>query len=122
MLESRAREGDEAGLTRESCAMIVGRMSKNASRLSYELRKKGIFLVKVEGEGTDKPAAKMERLVLPAPIAPGKKWSERRGKTSLERTVRSAGKPCKAASRSFGDCLVIAVAEKEDALLGLKVG
>lgn len=121
VVESRAREGDDPGLTRESCTMIVNRMPKNASRLSYELRKTGIFMVSVGAEGGDKPAAKTERLLLPAPIKVGKKWTEKRGKLVLERTVKSAGKPCKAAGRAFGDCLVLAVTEKEKAKVKRKL-
>lgn len=102
--------------------MIVGRMPKNATRLTYELRRAGIFMVKAEAEGSDKPGAAMERLLLPAPIKPGKAWSERRGKLSVERKVKSAGAACKAASRSFGDCLVLAVVEREGKQVKRKYG
>jgi hypothetical protein len=110
VVESNPREGEQPARTRESCTMISGRKAKAPAALTYELRQKGIFLIRAETPG-QKPA-ELERLLLPT-VKKGKSWSEARGKLTLLRTVKSAGSSCKAASRSFGDCLVLTVVEKE---------
>jgi hypothetical protein len=90
--------------------MIAARKAKAPASLSYELRPAGIYMVRAETEG--QKAAVMERLLLPQ-VKKGKTWSEKRGAVLLVRTVKSAGATCKAASRSFGDCLVLKVVERE---------
>lgn len=110
VVESTPREGDLPARTRESCTMISGRKAKAAASLTYELRPTGIYMVRAETEG-QKPAS-LDKLLLP-PIRAGKSWSEPRGRHSQSRTVKSAGSACKAAGRSFGDCLVLQVVELE---------
>jgi hypothetical protein len=110
VVESTPKEEGSPARTRESCTMIAGRKARPPTRLSYELRPSGIFMVEALTEG-QKPAA-MERLLLP-PVRKGKSWSEKRGRSTLVRTVKSAGSSCKAAGRSFGDCLVLKVVERE---------
>ena len=110
VVESLPREGDTPPRTRESCTMISGRKAKAPASLTYELRPSGIFMIKAETEG--QKAALLDRLLLP-PVKKGKSWSEKRGKLTLVRTVKSAGAGCKAAGRSFGDCLVLKTVEKE---------
>ena len=110
VVESTPKEGEQPARTKESCTMISGRKAKAPAALSYELRSSGIFMVKAETQG-QKPA-ELERLLLP-PIKKGKSWSEKRGKLTLVRAVKSAGSSCKAANRSFGDCLVLKVTERQ---------
>ena len=107
VLESRPREGAAAGTMRETCTLIVERKAQTPSRLTYELRPTGIFQTGAQLEGG--AAQRMERLVLPAPLAVGTSWEEERGAARLSRTVKSAGSGCAAAGRRFADCLVLAV-------------
>ena len=110
VVESLPREGDTPPRTRESCTMISGRKAKAPTALTYELRPTGIYMIKAETDG-QKPAL-LDRLLLPL-VKKGKNWSEKRGKLVLVRTVKSAGVGCKAAGRSFGDCLVLKAVEKD---------
>ena len=110
VVESAPREDAMPARTKERCTMIAARKAKAPASLSYELRPAGIFMVRAETEG-QKPAV-MDRLLLPQ-VKKGKTWTEKRGAVQLVRTVKSAGSTCKAASRSFGDCLVIKVVERE---------
>lgn len=112
VIESDPKDGDTAARTRESCTMISGRIAKGGTLLTYELRDGGIYLVEAKSESAAEPV-KMERLLLPAPARKGKSWSDKRGALTLVRTVKSAGKSCKAAMRTFGDCLVLAVVERD---------
>ena len=112
VLESRPRDSLAPGSMKESCTMIVGRKSRPATELTYELRKDGIWNTQVRAEGTPSPLP-VERLVLPAPLKIGASWKEPRGGVELSRTVRSAGGACKAAGRSFADCLVLSVVQKQ---------
>ena len=98
------------GLMKETCSMIVGRKPKPATELTYELRKDGIWNTEVRLEGKPQP---VERLVLPAPLHIRSSWKEPRGGVELDRTVKSAGGSCKAAGRSFADCLVLDVVQKQ---------
>jgi hypothetical protein len=98
------------GLMKETCSMIVGRKPKPATELTYELRKDGIWNTEVRLEGKPQP---VERLVLPAPLKVGSSWKEPRGGVELDRTVKAAGGSCKAAGRSFADCLVLSVVQKQ---------
>jgi len=110
VLESRPRDPATPGSMKESCTMIVGRKAKPATRLTYELRKDGIWNTEVRLEGKPQP---VERLVLPAPLHIRSSWKEPRGGVELDRTVKSAGGSCKAAGRSFADCLVLDVVQKQ---------
>jgi hypothetical protein len=110
VVESTPKEDATAAQTKERCTMIAARKAKTPASLSYELRPAGIYMVRAETEG-QKPAV-MERLLLPA-VKKGKTWSEKRGAVQIVRTVKSAGTSCKASSRSFGDCLVLKVVEKD---------
>ena len=110
VVESSPREEGSAAHTKERCTMIAARKAKVPTSLSYELRLAGIYMVRAETDG-QKPAV-MERLLLPQ-VKKGKTWTEKRGPVQLVRTVKSAGSTCKAASRSFGDCLVLKVVERE---------
>jgi hypothetical protein len=110
VVESAPREDAMPAHTKERCTMIAARKAKPPTSLSYELRGAGIYMVRAETEG-QKPAV-MERLLLPQ-VKKGKTWTEKRGAVQLVRTVKSAGATCKAASRSFGDCLVLKVVERE---------
>jgi hypothetical protein len=112
VLESRARDSLSPGSMRESCSMILGRKAKPATELTYELRKDGIWNVEVRAAGAAKAQA-VQRLVLPAPLRVGATWKEPRGGVELARTVKSAGGSCKAAGRSFADCLVLSVVQKQ---------
>lgn len=112
VLESRPADADTAGTLRESCTMIIARRAKPSTELTYELRKAGIFMVRAKGEGAQEPQT-MDRLVLPAPLRVGAGWRESLGPVALERNVRSAGKSCQAAGRSFADCLVLAVVQRQ---------
>ncbi len=112
VLESRPPEAAAAGTLRESCTMILARRAKPSTELTYELRKAGIFMVRAKSEGAAEPQA-MDRLVLPAPLRVGAGWHESLGPIELERNVRSAGGTCKAAGRSFADCLVLAVVQRQ---------
>ena len=96
---------------KESCTMIVGRKAKPATRLTYEVRKDGIFNTQVEAEGAG--AQPIDRLVLPSPLKIGASWKEPRGGVELDRTVKAAGGSCKAAGRTFADCLVLNVVQKQ---------
>jgi hypothetical protein len=98
------------GLMRETCSMIVGRKPRPATELTYELRKDGIWNTEVRIGGKPQP---VDRLVLPAPLKTGSTWKEPRGGVELDRTVKSAGGACKAAGRSFADCLVLNVVQKQ---------
>jgi hypothetical protein len=111
VIESTPKDGETAARTRESCTMISGRKPKGGTVLTYELRDRGIYMVEAKAEGPAEPV-KLDRLLLPAPARKGKSWSEERGSTHLVRTVKSAGKACKTADRTFGDCLVLAVVEE----------
>ena len=110
VVESRPADATAPGSTRESCTMIVARMPRLATQLTYELRKSGIFMVKAQVAGKDPQT--VDRLLLPGPIAVGRRWSEAAGKNTLDRKVKSVGRSCKAAGRSFGDCLVLAVVQR----------
>jgi hypothetical protein len=112
VLESKPRDSIATGSMKESCTMIVGRKSKPATELTYELRKDGIWNTQVRAEGAPAPQP-VERLVLPAPLKVGASWKEPRGGVELSRTVQSAGGACKAAGRSFADCLVLSVVQKQ---------
>ncbi len=111
VLESRPRDPATPGSMKESCTMIVGRKAKPATRLTYELRKDGIWNTQVEAEGSG--AQPIDRLVLPSPLKVGSSWKEPRGAVELDRTVKAAGGACKAAGRSFADCLVLNVVQKQ---------
>ena len=110
VVESAPREDAMPARTKERCTMIAARKAKAPTSLSYELRAGGIYMVRAETEG-QKPGV-MDRLLLPQ-VKKGKSWTEKRGAVHLVRTVKSAGATCKAASRSFGDCLVLKVVERE---------
>jgi hypothetical protein len=112
VLESKPRAKDAAGSVKESCSMIVGRKAKPATELTYELRKDGIWNTQVLAAGMSAPQP-VGRLVLPAPLKVGASWKEPRGGVELDRTVKSAGGACKAAGRSFADCLVLNVVQKQ---------
>jgi hypothetical protein len=109
VVESHPEDDASVGKTREVCTMIVGRKRKLATALTYELRRSGIFQVRAEMGGKAQDA---ERLLLPGPVRVGARWTESRGATTLERHIKSAGEGCKAAGRTFGDCLVITVQQK----------
>ena len=110
VLESRPRDASAAGTMRETCTLIVGRKPQAPTRLSYELRRTGIYQVGAQPEGG--AAQRMERLVLPAPLGVGSSWHEERGEAQLSRSVQSAGSACAAAGRRFADCLVLAVTRR----------
>ena len=110
VVESAPREGGTPARTKERCTMISGRKARPPASLSYELRPAGIYMVGAETEG-QKPAV-LDRLLLPL-VKKGKSWTEKRGPVALVRTVKSAGATCKASSRSFGDCLVLKVVERD---------
>lgn len=112
VLESRPRDAAAHGSVEESCSMIVGRKARPATRLTYELRPDGIWNTQLLSEGTAAPQP-VKRLVLPAPLRVGTSWKEPRGGAELDRTVKSAGGGCRAAGRSFADCLVLAVVQKQ---------
>jgi hypothetical protein len=101
-----------AASVKETCSMIVGRKAKPSTELTYELRKDGIWNTQVRPEGAASPQP-VARLVLPAPLAVGASWKEPRGGVELDRTVKSAGGACRAAGRSFADCLVVSVVQKQ---------
>lgn len=111
VLESKPRDPVTNGSMKESCTMIVGRKARPATRLTYELRKDGIWNTRVEAEGAGEQP--IDRLVLPAPLKVGSSWKEPRGGVELARTVKAAGGACKAAGRTFGDCLVLDVVQKQ---------
>lgn len=111
VLEAKARESGVAGSMKESCTMIVGRKPRPAMELTYELRPDGIWNVQVKPQGGQ--SQPVERLVLPSPLRVGSSWKEPRGTAELDRTVKSAGGTCRAAGRSFADCLVLAVTQKQ---------
>ena len=112
VLDAKPRDSLAPGTMKESCTMIVGRKAKPSTELTYELRKDGIWntAVKPEGAGSPQP---VERLVLPSPLKAGTSWKEPRGGVELDRTVKSAGGSCHAAGRSFADCLVLSVVQKQ---------
>jgi hypothetical protein len=110
VVESTPKEDGAPARTKERCTMITGRKAKAPTALSYELRPAGVYLVRAETQG-QKPA-ELDRLLLPK-VAKGKAWSEQRGPVQIVRTVKSAGTSCKAAGRSFGDCLVLSVEERD---------
>ena len=112
VLASRPRDPAAAGEIKESCTMIVGRKARGQTDLTYQLRKDGIWNTQVRAEGMAAPQA-ADRLVLPSPLKVGATWKEPRGGVELDRTVRSAGGACTAAGRSFADCLVLAVVQKQ---------
>ena len=99
VLEAKSRERS----IKESCVTIVARKARPATQITYQLRKDGIWSAASEGQ--------KERLVLPAPLKVGSSWREAREAAQFHRTVRSAGGPCKAAGRSFVDCLVLSVTQ-----------
>jgi hypothetical protein len=111
VLEARPRETAAPGSMRESCTMIVGRKPKPSTELTYALRQDGIWNVEVKPEGGR--SQEISRLVLPAPLRVGSTWKEPRGSVELDRTVKSAGGSCHAAGRTFADCLVLAVVQKQ---------
>jgi hypothetical protein len=111
VLESKPRDSLAPGSMKESCTMIVGRKARPATQITYELRKDGIWSVQAKSEGG--PAQSMQRMLLPAPLRVGSSWREPRGELVFERTVRSAGGSCKAAGRSFADCLILSVTQKQ---------
>ena len=110
VVESTPRDGETPARTRESCTLIASRKARPPAALTYELRQSGIFMVRAETAG-QQPTT-LERLLLPL-VKKGKSWSEKRGKLTLSRTVKSAGRGCRAAGRSFGDCLVLKVVERD---------
>jgi hypothetical protein len=112
VLESRPADSLAAGTLRESCTMIVARKARPATELSYELRKSGIFMVRAQSAAAPQPQT-MERLVLPGPVRVGAAWREPQGQAELARSVKSAGQGCKAAGRTFADCLVLAVVQRQ---------
>ena len=112
VLASKPRDSGVSGEMKEACTMIVGRKAKGQTELTYELRKDGIWNTQVQAEGMAAPQA-VDRLVLPSPLNVGTSWKEPRGGVELDRTVRSAGGACKAAGRSFADCLVLGVVQKQ---------
>ena len=89
--------------------MIVARKPKQPTELTYELRKSGVFMVKTQAGGK---AQNAERLLLPAPLRVGSRWREPRGALVFDRRVKTAGAGCKVEKREFGDCLVVAVAQR----------
>ncbi|TMA27948.1 MAG: hypothetical protein E6J78_08250 [Deltaproteobacteria bacterium] len=101
VLEAKPRERS----VKESCVTIVARQARPATQITYQLRKDGIWSAAAEGQ--------KERLVLPAPLRVGSSWREAREAAQLDRTVRSAGGACKAAGRSFVDCLVLSVTQRQ---------
>ena len=111
VLESKPRDPVTNGSMKESCTMIVGRKPRPATRLTYELRKDGIWNTRVEAEGAGEQP--LDRLVLPSPLKVGSSWKEPRGGVELDRTVKATGGTCKAAGRSFADCLVLDVVQKQ---------
>jgi hypothetical protein len=111
VLESRPRDSLAPGSMKETCTMIVGRKARPATQITYELRKDGIWSVEAKPEGGQ--AQEMQRMLLPGPLRVGSTWREPRGEAQLERTVRSAGGACKAAGRSFADCLVLSVTQRQ---------
>lgn len=112
VLESRPADSLAAGTLRETCTMIVARKAKPATELTYELRKGGIFMVRAQSAASAQPQT-MERLVLPGPVRVGAAWREPQGQAELSRSVKSAGQGCKAAGRTFADCLVLAVVQRQ---------
>ena len=112
VLASKPREASAAGEMKESCTMILGRKARGATELTYQLRKDGIWNTQVQAQGMAAPQA-VDRLVLPSPLKVGATWKEAREGGGLDRTVRSAGGACKAAGRSFADCLVLGVVQKQ---------
>ena len=112
VLASKPREAGATGEMKESCTMIVGRKQKGQTELTYELRKDGIWNTQVQAQGMAAPQA-VDRLVLPSPLKVGVTWKEPRGGVELDRTVKTAGGACTAAGRSFADCLVLAVVQKQ---------
>ena len=99
-----AAEGSSAQ-TGELCTMIVGKKPTPATRLTYQLRQAGIFLVKAETGGK---ASAVERMLLPGGLRVGTRWVEA-GAVKKERRVKTLGSRCKVERREFGDCLVVAV-------------
>jgi len=89
----------------------VGRKPKPATELTYALRPDGIWNVQVKPQGGQ--SQEVSRLVLPSPLRVGSTWKEPRGTVELARTVKSAGGSCHAAGRSFADCLVLNVVQKQ---------
>ena len=112
VLASKPRDAGGAGEVKESCTMIVSRKAKGQTELTYQLRKDGIWNTQVQAQGMAAPQA-VDRLVLPSPLKVGATWKEPRGGVELDRTVRSAGGACRAAGRTFADCLVLAVVQKQ---------
>lgn len=112
VVESHPPDSLTVGSMRERCAMIVGRKPRPAAELTYQLRQSGIYAVRAQTEGSDKPAS-LERLVLPAPLKQGVSWHETQGASQLDRSVKSVGQPCKAGGRTFADCVVLAVTQRQ---------
>ena len=113
VLEAKPRDASAAGSMKESCTMIVGRKPRPSMELTYALRPDGIWTVQVRPEGGQ--SKEVSRLVLPSPLRVGTSWKEPTGATELDRTVKSTGGACHAAGRSFADCLVVAVTQKQGA-------
>jgi hypothetical protein len=111
VLEARPREASAPGSVTESCTMIVGRKARPSAELTYALRPDGIWEVQVKPEGGK--SQEMSRLVLPSPLRVGSTWKEPSGKIELDRTVKSTGGSCHAAGRTFADCLVLGVVQKQ---------
>jgi len=110
VLAAQPRDSLSYGSLTESCTMIVARKAKPAAELSYALRPDGIWNTAVKAEGS--ASQTLRRLVLPASLRVGSSWKEPRGSGEVKRVVRSAGCSCKAAGRSFADCLVLSVVQK----------
>jgi len=106
VVESKPSEGEAAGQTRELCTLIVGKKPKPTTRLTYELRPTGIFMVKAESDGKAQSA---ERMLLPEPLRIGAAWKN----AAFKQHIKSAGAPCSAAGHKFGDCLVVTVVQKK---------
>ena len=111
VVDSTAAQGEAAPRTREVCTMIVGKKPRAPPQLTYELRPNGIFLVRAEAGSA--AASTTERMLLPGPLRVGKSWREPGRGSTFERKVKTAGGPCKAAGFAFGDCLVVAVVQKQ---------
>jgi len=113
VLEAKPRESAAPGTMKEACTMIVDRKPRPSTELTYALRTDGIWNVQVKPEGGQ--SQEISRLVLPAPLRIGSSWKEPRGSVELDRTVKSAGGLCHAAGRTFADCLILGVTQKQGA-------
>jgi hypothetical protein len=83
---------------RDRCTTIADRQARAPAELTYAVRAGGVYAVSGDAE----------RLLFPNPPRAGA--TVRDG--NVRRTVRSAGKSCKAAGRTFADCLIVDVSQK----------